>query len=82
MVQAGIDYAQSFKHLNCTPVYTYNGINSSDTGDNDGVACNGKMLAVSWSSMSSIAVFNAEKPQNFGVNIPLLKGHSGTIYDL
>ena len=82
MVNAGFDFAQSFKHLTSTPIVTYGGVNSSDNNDNDGVASNGKMVALSWTSTSSIAVFNAEKTQNFGVNIPLLKGHSGTIYDL
>ena len=72
----------SFKHLNFTPLTTFNHVTTSDTNENDGVASNGKMIAVSWKAIATIAVFNADRSLTFDANTPLIKGHQGTIYDL
>ena len=39
------------------------------------------MIAVPWNATSSVAVFNAEKTISFSADTPLIKGHSGQIYD-
>lgn len=75
-------FAQSFKHLTFNPIVTYNRVTSSDTNENDGIASNGKMIAMSWGSVSTVAVVNAEKPKTFDANTPLIKGHSGNIFDM
>ena len=72
----------SFKHLSFTPLVTFNHVTTSDTNDNDGVASNGKMIAVCWNAIATIAVFNAERSLTFDANTPLIKGHQGNIYDL
>ena len=67
----------SFNSIN-----TFNRVTASDTNENDGISSNGKMIAVNWKATSSIAVFNADKPLTFESNTPLLKGHSGNIFDM
>ena len=79
---SSVDFAQSLKHLNFTPSVVFNRTDSSDSNENDGIAFNGKMVAVHWKQTASIAVFNADKPQTFSPAIPLLKGHTGQIYDM
>ena len=74
---SSVDLAQSLKHLLFTPSVVFNRTDSSDSNDNDGLAFNGKMIAAQWKMTSSIAVFNADKPQTFSPAIPLLKGHTG-----
>ena len=71
-----------FKHLNFKSLFTNTGVDSANSAEHDGIAFNGKMVAVPWSSTSSIAVFNSEKVNSFNASIPLLKGHSGTIWDM
>jgi WD40 repeat protein len=34
---------------------------ASDSNEQDGIASNGKMVAMAWSSQASVAVFNATK---------------------
>ena len=80
MVQG--DISAAFKHLTFNPLVTYNRVQVNDTNENDGVSSNGKMIALAWSSASSVAVFNADTPKNFDANTPLLKGHSGNIFDV
>ena len=82
MVQAHDPITQAFKHLTFNPLVTYNRVQVNDTNENDGVSSNGKMIALAWSSASSVAVFNAETPKNFDANTPLLKGHRGNIFDM
>ena len=77
-----LSFAQSFKHLTWTPLVTYTRVTSSDSNENDGLASNGKMIACSWKSTSTVAVFNAEKTMAFDANTPLIKGHQGMIYDM
>ena len=55
----------SFKHLDFTPLTTFNRVTSSDTNENDGCSTNGKMIAVAWNAAASVAVFNAETPLTF-----------------
>ena len=55
---------------------------SSEGGDNDGVASNGKMIAAAWKSTATVAVFNADRALGFDARTPLLKGHTGSILDL
>ena len=76
MVQA-VNFEQALKHLQFTPSVVFNRAETADTNENEGIAFNGKMLAVNWKSTSSVAVFNADKPQTFSPAIPLLKGHNG-----
>ena len=40
------------------------------------------MIAISWSNTSTVAVFSAERALTFDANIPLLKGHTGNIFDM
>ena len=61
MVQS-VDYAHSFKHLTFQPAVVFKDAETLATTDNDGVACNGKLIAAQWGSNATIAVFNAEKP--------------------
>ena len=75
-------FAQSFKHLTFNPLVKFNRADTSNSNENDGVASNGKMIAVNWKTTAAVAVFDATKPRNFDANVPLLKGHSGMIYDL
>ena len=75
-------YAQSFKHLTFTPLTTFNRVTINDTNENDGVSSNGKLIAAAWSQTSSVAVFGADKPLSFDANTPLLKGHTGNIFDM
>ena len=77
-----IDFAGSFKHLRFDPAVISTGVESSANNENDGVAFNGKMVAAQWGTTATIAVFNAEQPHKFQVNIPLIKGHTGTVYDV
>ena len=72
----------SFKHMNFTPLTTFNRVTSSDTNENDGCATNGKMIAVAWNAAATIAVFNANRALSFDANTPLIKGHQGNIYDM
>lgn len=72
----------AFKHLTFTPVVTFNRVTGNDTNENEGVAANGKMIAMSWKSTSTVAVFNSETPLTFDANVPLIKGHMGAIYDM
>lgn len=46
------------------------------------MACNGKLTAVNWSSVASIAVFGAYDYRRFDNSIPLIKGHKGGVTDL
>ena len=64
------------------PLVTFNRVTASDTNENDGISSNGKMIAMSWSSTSAVAVFGAENPLTFDAQIPLLKGHTGNIFDV
>jgi len=68
--------------LSFNPINSFNRVTASDTNENDGISSNGKMIAVNWKATSSIAVFNADKPLTFESNTPLLKGHSGNIFDM
>ena len=79
--QASEAISQTFKHLNFTALTTFNRVTSNDTNDNDGLSSNGKMIAVNWKSTSTVAVFNADRAINFDANVPLLKGHTGNIFD-
>ena len=65
----------SFKHLTFSPLVTFNHVTTSDTNENDGVASNGKMIAVCWTATSTIAVFNADRSLTFDASTPLIKGH-------
>ena len=76
------DYATPFKHMTLTPLVTFKNADTNNSNEQDGIASNGKMIAVNWASSASIAVFNAEKPLNFDARVPLLKGHSGAIFDM
>ena len=82
MVQAQESISGAFKHLTYTPLVSFGRVQVNDTNENDGVASNGKLIALPWSSASSIAVVNADTAKNFDANIPLLKGHSGNIFDI
>ena len=55
----------SFKHMNFTPITTFNRVTSSDTNENDGCSTNGKMIAVAWNATATVAVFNAERSLTF-----------------
>jgi len=72
----------SFTHLNFKPSLSYSGVECANSSDQDGIAFNGKMVALPWSSTSSIAVFSSEKSIGFNANVPLLKGHAGAIQDV
>ena len=50
--------------------------------EHDGIAANGKFIALPWDSQASVAVFPAHKFQRFDANVPLIKGHMGAICDL
>ena len=80
--EAHNSFAQSFKHLTFKPLTTFSRVTACDTNENDGVASNGRMIAVAWSSTSTVAVFNADKPQSFDARTPLIKGHTGNIFDM
>ena len=82
MVEATSDKSQSFKHLTFNPILTYNRVTGNETNEHDGIASNGKMVAMAWNAMSTVAVFGTEKTRTFDATIPLLKGHTGTIYDM
>ena len=75
--EASNSFAQSFKHLSFKPLTSFNRVTACDTNENDGVATNGRMIAVAWSSTSTVAVFNADKPVSFDARTPLIKGHTG-----
>jgi len=77
-----VGVSMAFKHLTFTPVVTYNRVTSCDTNENEGVAANGKMIAMSWKSTSTVAVFNSDAPLTFDANVPLIKGHMGSIFDM
>lgn len=64
------------------PLMTNNNATASDSNEQDGIASNGKMIALAWASQASIAVVSATKQQNFDASIPLVQGHSGNIQDL
>lgn len=53
-----------------------------DSNEHNGVAINGKMVAVNWKSTSSIAVFGTDEAQTFDPKIPLIKSHTGNILDM
>ena len=76
------NFQQSFKHLTFKPTVTFPRVNSNNTSDNDGIASNGKLIAMSWASTSTVAVFSADKPRTFDASIPLIKGHNGAIQDV
>ena len=40
------------------------------------------MIAVSWNQTSTVAVFNADRTLTFDASTPLLKGHTGAIFDM
>ena len=82
MVEAGHDYGQVFKHINYQNGHTYKNASVSMNNENDGIATNGKMIAVNWKSVSTIAVFNADRAENFSASLPLIRGHNGAIYDI
>ena len=74
-----------FKYLNGEPAENFKKFENVTPGINneqDGMACNGKLTAVNWSSASSIAVFGAYDYKRFDNNVPLIKGHKGAITDL
>lgn len=48
----------------------------------DGISSNSKMIAMAWGQTSTVAVFNAERSLTFDATVPLLRGHSGTIFDM
>lgn len=52
------------------------------TIDTDGAASNGWYTAVPWNQTSTIAVFPAYKFQRFEADLPLIKGHKGSITDI
>ena len=56
-----VDYPRSFQHLKFDPLVTMNMCTASDSNEQDGIASNGKMVAMAWSSQASVAVFNATK---------------------
>ena len=64
MVNA-IDYPRSFSHLKFDPLVTMMNATASDSNEQDGIASNGKMIAIAWASQASIAVVSATKQQNF-----------------
>ena len=37
---------------------------------------------MSWNQTSTVNVFNADNAKTFDANAPLLKGHTGTIFDM
>lgn len=73
---------KSFQHLKFNTSLTFNSVNAADTNDQDGLASNGKMIAVAMKSTGTVAVFDATKPRTFDANLPLIKGHQGHIQDL
>ena len=77
-----LGYQISFKHLVFKPLLSFPRISGQNNCENDGVASNGKMIAMTWSSNSTVAVFNAEKTRSFDATIPLIKGHNGAINDI
>ena len=79
---SSFDFSQPFKHLVFTPIVNFKNARTNNNNEQDGIAGNGKMIAVNWESTSSIAVFNAAKEQNFDAKIPLIRGHSGSIFDM
>ncbi len=64
------------------PLVTMMKATASDSNEQDGIASNGKMIALAWASQASISVVNANKQQNFDPSTPLIRGHSGNIQDL
>ena len=54
-----IDYQRTFQHLKFEPLITMNQADVSASNEQDGIASNGKMIAVAWGSQASIAVVNA-----------------------
>ena len=61
---------------------TFHGVTGAGTGEHEGVASSGPMVAVPWNKPGAIAVFNTEKGRTFEADIPLLKGHIGAIQDM
>ena len=53
----------------------FDNVTTSTTNDNDGCATNGKLTAVAWSAVASIAVFGTYDFKRFDAQIPLIKGH-------
>jgi len=53
----------------------FEGVTPTTAIDNDGLACNGKLTAVCWSSASSIAVFGTYDYKRFFQDHPLIRGH-------
>ena len=83
MVQAHeADYGQVFKHLQFQNNLTLTKATVNMSNENDGMAMNSQMLAVNWKSNSTIAVINANKPFAFSPSTPLIRGHTGAIYDI
>jgi len=82
MVSASADYGQVFKHLTYQNAVTFTKANVAMSNENDGIAMNSKMIAVNWKSVSTVAVFNANKSDSFSPALPLIRGHTGAIYDL
>lgn len=82
MVQAGADYGQVFKHLQYNNALTFTKATTNMSNENDGIAINGSMIAVNWKSNSTVAVVNANKPMAFSPSTPLIRGHTGAIYDI
>ena len=74
-----------FKYLNgeiADPFKKFENVTPGINNEQDGMACNGKLTAVNWSSTSSIACFGAYDYKRFDSTIPLIKGHQGAITDL
>ena len=68
---------RAFKHMNFNVRVNFVGVKGSGTGEHEGIASNGKMIAVPWASTGAVGVFGADQPATFEANIPLLKGHQG-----
>ena len=81
MVELNANIESSFKFLNFQPVLKMTRFNKALNVEQDGIACNGKMIAAQTSATASVVVVPADKPTQFSPATPLLKGHMGNIYD-
>lgn len=52
------------------------------SNDTDGIASNGKFVALPWNETSTLAVFPAYDFKRFDANIPLITGHHGNVLDV
>ena len=50
--------------------------------EQNGIASNGKMIALQWHQMATIAVLKASDPKRLEPGLPLIKGHQGPISDI